>query len=433
MTADVYRLVIALSYASQQMPLSVSGRLTVDALNAYVHHIEPNTAGPTLEVARPVAVSRRVDALNWQDGDRLAVFMRPPRTVDPPMPLRSGDVQLTLSNGGVRVTSGRKRQLLAGVPDERGGRLPDVDLRYTVSPEDMDALSPTVLRLTYNPRQRTWQAQSAGRNPVLLDEYILKGDPVAVNHGQRLRIYAANATPTASEPLATLAITLERVETDVNPITLEAGNHTARLTIGTEIPPYMLRASGNLTLTDVLDTLLRHQQDTPLPDDAGVYRLRLAAPSVRLAALDLQPDEFLYAPLQTRPAQSTLTLQDVGPGSYTYRLLAGQQTTEKSVGMRLQPGERVPALDVDLYDVFTANGYPPHAVGGRSPRLMTASYRPEAGVWWAALNERAQLPVFVNMQRLTPSPVALSEGDVITVGPSTADYYARFVVKINHS
>ncbi len=433
MTATVYRLVTALSYASQQMPLSVSGRLTVNALNAYVQHIEPNTAGPTLEVARPVAVSRRVDALNWQDGDRLAVFMRPPRTIDPPTPLRSGDVQLTLSSGGVRVTSGRKRQLLAGVPDERGGRLPDVDLRYVVPPEDMDALSHTVLRLTYQPRQRTWHAQATGRNPVLLDEYRLKNDPVPVNHGQRLRIYPANATPATSTPLATLTVTLERVQTDVNPVTLEAGNHTARLTIGTELPPYTLRASGNLTLTDVLDTLLRHQQDTPLPDAAGVYRLRLAAPSVRLAALDLQPDEFLYAPLQTRPAQSALTLRDVGHGRYTYRLLAGQQTAEKTVGMRLQPGERVPALDVDLYDVFTANGYPPHQVGGRSPRLLTVIYRPEAGVWWAALNERAQLPVFVNMQRLTAAPVALSEGDVITIGPSTADYYARFVVNITQT
>ncbi len=424
------RLVTAFSYSSRQMQTGLSRRLTVTDVARYLGTVEASVTVQTLELARPVLPEQRLGDLNLLGGDRLLVFVRPPRTNELPMPVSEQDVLLQLRAKQFTVRSAGKRQMLAGKPDDVQGVIPDVDLRYAVAPENLDYVSRSAMWLHYE--APTWYVQRTGQNRVMLDEYEVQNERVPLNDGQRLRLYRRTDDPLHAYPLCEFVTTLERAQPEeiASGAGLERGQEQVTLRLGTERPPQTVRVSPSVLLETVLASLMRHNGGGPVPPDAQSYVTRLVPPDARITALDLQPGEFLYAPLKSQIAHSTLILRDVRQVTHTYRLAAGTTTTEKLVGVRLQPGAFVEALDADLYDTFTANGHPPHRYRLHSPFLVQLIYRATEGVWWVRPAERAQVPVYLNTVRLTGQAAPIATGDVLTFGPSTVDYYARLEVDI---
>ena len=100
----------------------------------------------------------------------------------------------------------------------------------------------------------------------------------------------------------------------------------------------------------------------PTSPEMALCRMRLVAPGTRLAALELPPRSFLYAAYDAQLSQRTLTLRDMDRVEHVYTLKA-RGDDALYVGGRLQPGARVPALDVDLYEALEAAGHAPHRYG----------------------------------------------------------------------
>jgi hypothetical protein len=424
------RLVTAFSYSSRQMQTGLSRRLTVADLARYLGTVEADISTRTLEWARPVLPEQRLGDLNLLGGDRLLVFVRPPRTNDLPLPVGENDMLLELRAKQFTVRSAGKRQMLAGKPDDAQGVIPDVDLRYAVAPEHLDYVSRSAMWLHYD--APTWYVQRTGQNRVLLDEYEVQNERVPLNNGQRLRLYRRTDDPLHTYPLCEFTATLQRARPEdiASGTGLERGQEQVRLRLGTERPPQTVRVSASMLLETVMAALMHHNGGGPVPADAQAYVMRLVAPDTRITALDVQANEFLYAPLKAQVAHSTLILRDVRQVTHMYKLAAGTETVEKLVGVRLQPGAYVEALDADLYDTFTANGHPPHRYRLHSPFLVLLTYRATEGVWWVRPAERAQVPVYLNTVRLTGQAAPIAAGDVLTFGPSTVDYYARLEVDI---
>jgi hypothetical protein len=93
----------------------------------------------------------------------------------------------------------------------------------------------------------------------------------------------------------------------------------------------------------------------------------------------------------------------------------------------------VSQLDIDLYELFVAGEHAPHTHGIHSPFLLRLLYRAAEGMWWVRPAERAQLPIYLNTARLTSQAVPLTDGDLLTFGPSTTDYYIRLEANISYS
>lgn len=408
------QFVTTISDASREMHAALSRRLTVGDVARYLSGVEPRADTRTFEIAHPLSPQQPIGELNLLGGDRLIAFTQPPKPTDMPAPVRPGDKLLTLRAGGFEAASQGKRALLVGKPDDAQGVIPDVDMRFVVPADALKHLSPSVLWLAYE--QHTWHAVRTGDNRVWLDEYEIGAEPVPLNDGQRLRIISAEGA------LAELTVAITAAQVTIGE-EIEPGQAHLTIRLGVERDPQTLRASSSLPLAAVYDALLRR-------DLFSVYHMRLIAPGTRLAALDLHDSEFLYTPLQTQFTQNTLVLRSTDNIEQAFELTAGDTDVEKRLGVRLQPYALVSGLDVDLYHLFVANGHAPHTHGLRSPHLLRLMYHATEGMWWVRPAERTQLPVYLNTARLGTQAVPLTEGDLLTFGPSTTDYYARLSVEI---
>lgn len=134
--------------------------------------------------------------------------------------------------------------------------------------------------------------------------------------------------------------------------------------------------------------------------------------------------------MNLRQAQNILALRDVSQRERVYVLAAGYGETEHFIGCRAEADTPSPDLSVDLYESITAQGNDPRPFQGISPYFARISYK--AQNWWLRLDERAHLPVFVNNTRAhSATPIQLTSGDVLSVGPSVTHFYARLEVEVN--
>jgi hypothetical protein len=417
---SVLRVPAALVPSSQHYQTRVSGQVTVGEVARYLSQVEALVEVNMLEIARPVRPDQRVEDLDIQGGDRLLIFTHAARPAELPTPTRPGDKIVQFSLGETLISSRGKKSLMVGKPE--AGFVPDVDLRHFIAPKLLELVSADCLRLYFDPMAQVWYAIRSGETPIMLDELELDTQPVALNDAQWVRFYR----PGDARPIGEMRVTLETVQSGDNTALLPPGNETANLRIGLEKENQTLKVSGSIRAAQIVTSLPQYHH-LPISVEANLYIARLVSPQTTLDMLRLGQGDVLYAALKLRHAQTVLLLRDVHRPEQTYTLMAGQE--ERLIGCRAQAETPQPDLDVDLYDSILAQGFDPRPFQGMSPYYARIVYRADEQSWWLQLDERSQVPVFVNNTRATRSTaLPLMSGDVMSIGPSLSHYYARLEV-----
>lgn len=417
------RLPTNIVLSSREARTQLSRRVTIGELAAYLTQAEPQIEAGTLEIASRVSVEQAVANLDLAGGDRLAIFVRPPRIANFALPLQAGDVILHITSGNFSANSGGRRDVLVGKPDEEQGTIPDVDLRALIAPRYLDYISRSTLWLNYSPGERRWYASRSGQTRVLLNDFDLTETRIPISDGSRIQFFRGSDDPATTRPLGELSLTLEKVIKGTPG--LEPGQQTVTLRLGDERGIQMLAAGDSLSVFDVVRGVLRHNS-IPHSDELAVYHLRLVSPQTRLAALDLPHGKLLYAPLSAYSAAVALHLRDAHDPQRTFTLQPSG--SDLRLGTRLQPNETVAALDVDLYDALVALGNPPHRSGIRSPFMAVLSYQDRT--WWLRSADSRDVSLFVNTARVGNDSVPVTVGDVLTIGNSITRYLARLEVEL---
>jgi hypothetical protein len=275
------RLCIGLVSASRRLELEVSRQGSVEQLAVELGRMK---LGRVPEVAQRLAREARLDQLDLQGGDRCVLITAPPP--DAHASLSPRDERLTL-----RLTSGTFEKMLVGKSEwviGRGGdnSSVDIDLRALTPPELHSYLSRRCLLLRFDATTQTWAAVRVGQTRLFVDEFELDAAPIPLNTAHWLRFYRATDV---SQPLITLALSVQ-VADGAQPA---QERQTVSIWIGGEQPSCWLNTSESLTVEEVMTALARYLR-VSLTDAAGLYRLRLLAPSLKLVALPLKEGDSLY-------------------------------------------------------------------------------------------------------------------------------------------
>lgn len=427
------RLAVTFSAAIRAYHPRLDPAVTVRQLADYLAQLEAQMAGMatgvTLEWARPLNPSQRLNDLDWLGSDRLLIVTTPAQGGDLERAPRPGEQVVKFAAGEFHAQSQGKRDLVIGKRDDSVGSVPDVDLTAVLPAPTLPFVSRRCVQLHYEPDSRLWMAQRAGQTRVLIDEYELDTTPVPLRPAQWLRFYRATDEPgLVAQPLGTLLVTVETAQPVARVAPPPAGHYALTLAAGDENGDLFLNTSDNLLLDEVVTALAR-QQRIDLTTPLQIYRLRLLMPGSQLADLDLRAEDWLYAGVNTRYASSVLRLRDVLHPELRYVLVGGHADSSKTLGCRLrvQGGGILP--DIDLYDSFVAQlgGLPQLA---RST-LVQVIYRAEDQTWWAHTDPTPALPVYVNNLRLTSTPMQLTSGDVMTLGANIQRFYTRLEIDIS--
>ncbi|MFN8377616.1 MAG: hypothetical protein U0452_02995 [Anaerolineae bacterium] len=424
------RLSTQLVNTRQSYALNLGERVTVGQLARYLSQQEAFIDVSTLEVARPVGPNQRLQDVDLQAGDRLAVFTAAPQAGELPAPLNPGDKVAKFIVGDVVITSRGKKSLQIGKPDPQ--RDVDIDLRNLVSPRAIGFISRETMRLDFDDRSKIWYAARTGKTRVLINEFEVGTDRVPLSDVTTLRLYRAGDEPTnpAFQPLAVIRIEMETVQNREDIIYLDQGPVRAPIQIGVGKDRLTLNVSENLPLGQVAGSLLGYYKLNPATE-YQIALLRLIPPATSLGSLKLGQDEFLYAARTQTFALNTLILRDIHQRDRAYTLAAGPEDDVKLVGRRPEAGIEDPELDVDLFEAVIPRGDNPNAFKSLSRRQLRLFYKAAENSWWAQLEERASVPVFVNNTRTSAiAPVQLTSGDVLSFGPTLETYYARLEVEI---
>jgi hypothetical protein len=216
---------------------------------------------------------------------------------------------------------------------------------------------------------------------------------------------------------------------DAKLVYLPGGSFDLPVWTGLERETLKLNASGRLSIDQIAHSLLVKQK-IGHGTAYRTYLLSLIAPATPVSAVKLNKDEFFYAARSVIYTHSRLVLHDIYNRTQTYELVAGRQDEEKLVGRRTHAEEADPRLDVDLFH-SASRPEAPEAFKSISRQQMRIFYKVTENMWWAQLEERTTVPVYVNNLRLTSgTPIQLISGDVLTFGPSVEQYYARLEVEV---
>lgn len=402
-------------HSSYHYPMKVSAQVTVEQVARFLAQYEPRIEARTLEIVLPALTDQPLEGLDLQAGDRLLFFTSASKAVVLPAIVRPGDKTLRFQMGEVAFESRGKKTLLVGKSDATN--MPDIDLRYLVSPQALEFISPNCLWLSFDEFVRTWYVTKAGNTRVMVDEFELGADRIALNETHRIRFLGD------SRPVGEMRVSVETVREQG--MQIAAGNENLELRVGVEAAAQALNASPNVRIEQVAAKLAKYYR---VQGEARLHIARLVAPQTPVGELKLDEDTFLYAPLNLRRAHNILALRDVNQRDRVHVLAAGHEEVEYFLGCRADTP--VPDLSVDLYDSITAQGVDPRPFQGISPYLARISYRGQS--WWIRQDERAHLPVFVNSLRASSTaPIPLSPGDVLSFGPSVTHFYARLEVEVN--
>jgi hypothetical protein len=418
---SITRIPAALVPSSQHYQTRISGQVTVGEVARYLSQQEGQVELSTLEIARPARPDQFMGELDIQGGDRLLIFTHAARQAELPTPSRPGDKIVQFNLGDRVIHSRGKKSLMVGKPE--AGFIPDVDLRHCIAPGALEFISADCLRLYFDEAGQVWYAARSGNNRILLDELELEGYPVALNDAQWVRFYR----PGQPQPIGEMRVTLETVQVGEAAPALPSGGDTAVMRIGLEKENQTLRVSENIRVRQIATSLARYD-GLPATDDLALYIARLVPPQTPLAMLALGEGMALYAALKLRHARHMLLLRDIQQRDRAYTLMAGQG--HQLIGCRAQAETAQPDLDVDLFEVITDQGYDPRPFQGMSPYYARITYRADDQSWWVWLDERSQVPLFVNQARASQSAaLPLGSGDVLSVGPSLSHPYARLEVE----
>jgi hypothetical protein len=414
----------------QRYFLKLGGAMRIGRLARYLSQQEAFIDTSTLELARPVQPTQRVQDIDIQAGDRLVIFAAPPGNAELPAPLNPGDKVIKLIMGDTVVSSRGKKSLLIGKPDP--SREVDVDVRTFVSPKQLNFISRELMRLEFDERSKTWYAQKLGRTRLLVNNFELQNDRIPLGDESTLKLYRANEEPTnpAFRPMVELKLVTETVQSRDDIIYLDAGDIGVTIHVGVEKDSATLNISENVAFGQVITGLAAHMK-MRLDGEYQLAHMRLLPPQTELSSLTLAPDEFLYAARAQSFATNVLVLRDLNNRERKYELVAGPEDDEKLIGRRPEASVEDPELDVDLYDTLMERAGTPNGFKGMSRRQFRVFYRAAENTWWAQMEDRASVPLYVNNTRAAAgTPVQLTSGDVISVGATVENYVARLEVEI---
>lgn len=424
------RITTAMAYSSHHYQTQLGANVTVGEMARYLAHYETRIEASTLEMARVTRTNQRLQDLDLQPGDRLVVFTQAAQPVDLPAPLRAGDRVLRLRLGGFELSSRGKRRLLIGRPDSGQNTIPDIDLRYFVPPNALDAIAGS--RIWLQLQGGMWYASKQGSARVMLDDLELSNTPIMLNQSQGLRLYRTNDDPRSGvPPICDILIRQEVAQAAEDAPYLHAGQMRVQMRVGLENESQGLKASENVSMGQLASSLAAYNQMT-LTTDMQVCVMRLVPPQLRLDMLARGEETFLYTALNVRYARNLLRLRDVHNRAQVYVLSGSREDGEKLIGCRPDSGANGVGLDVDLYDSIVAQGHDPRLFNTLSPYYARILYNAADESWRIRLEERAHVPLFINNARVTSSaPVQLTSGDVISFGPNITSYYARLEVELS--
>lgn len=424
------RLATQIVHARQQYVLTLNEHVTVGRLARYLSQQEAYVDASTLEIARPVLPTQRIQDVDVQPGDRLMIFTGDAENAELAAPLRQGDKLVKFAVGDVLVASRGKKSLLIGKPDGPRETAVDIDLRNFISPRSLNFISRECLRLDYDERNKTWFATKIGRTRVLMDEYEIGADRVPLGDHATLRFYRANDDPRTTRPLGEIRAMVEMVQSRDDIIYVEQGSKFVNVQVGVPRESVALNVSENVSLAQIVTGIAAYRR-TGIPQNVVLYMLRLLAPETRVGSITLGQDEFLYTSRSQSYAHNLLILRDIHDRERKFELAAGLEDDEKLVGRRSDSNAEDPELDVDLYEVLVRRSNNPDAFKSISRRQLRVYYRAAENTWWLRPEERSPVPVFINNARVTSStPAQLTSGDVISIGQTVDNYYARLEVEI---
>lgn len=414
----------------QSYILNLGDSMRVGNLARYLSQQEAYIDTSTLELARPVQATQRLQDVDIQAGDRLIICTAKPTQAELPAPLNPGDKIIRLIMGDVEVSSRGKKMLTIGKPDTN--RDVDIDLRNFISPKQLNYVSRDTMRLEFDERSKTWYAARTGRTRLLINEYELTADRIPLGDLSLLKVYRANEEPSnpAFRPLVEIKLVTETVQSRDDIIYLEAGDRPFRIQVGVERESASLNVSENVPFGQIVTGLAAHL-NMGMNTDYDMYILRLIPPITRLEAIQLGNDEFLYAARSQSYAMNVLMLHDLANHERKYELVGGPEDDIKLIGRRPEAAIEDPELEVDLYQTLVERTGTPNAFKNISRRQLRVFYRAAENTWWAQAEERASVPVFINNTRATTStPIQLTSGDVISIGATVDNYVARLEVEI---
>jgi hypothetical protein len=287
----------ALVQSSSRCEADLSEDVTIGGIARYLGQHETSVSTNTLELARPLLPSQRLQDVNFRPGDRLVIFTQPPEPVEFPAALHRGDRSLKFSLGDFEVSSRGRKILLVGKPDEARGVQPDIDLRDFVPAQSLPFISRECLRLFFDEDEKWWFAQKVGQTRLVIDEFELGDSEIVLDGEKWLYFYRASDDPKlpASRPIGGLRLQVEESSSGSSESDVHAGSHRLGIWLGSEQDSQTLNASENLVMERIVIGLVHYTQIVL----KGEYRLclmRLLSPEVRVGALRLAPDEFLYVP-----------------------------------------------------------------------------------------------------------------------------------------
>lgn len=419
----IVKLAAVAIQSSYRYPVPLHPHAKVGEMARYLSHYEAYVSTRTLEIALPAAPEHRLRDLDWRPGDRLAIFTQAPRLSQLPVPVQRGDRVIKFSLGDFVLDLRGKKSILVGRRDDAHGMIPDVDLRYFISPGWLESLPRACLWLDYDSSSRVWYASRIGQLPLTINDFEIREERLPLNESQWMRIFQPGLSPAESRPIGEVCITVEEAQQGDTVDDLAGGGALVDVCIGTEYPRQTLKISGGLRIGQLMRSVAEYHR-LPIDEEGGVYLLRLVSPETKIEALHFGADEFLYAGWNLPYGESLLLLRDVH-SEVVYRLAAGREDEEKRVGCRPPGSSADSALDIDLYDSFSSQG--------RAARFqMTILYQAAEQSWWLRPSDKGRVPVFINNARIHPGEsVQFLSGDVLSIGPSVTDYYARFEVEIS--
>ena len=426
------RLSTVMVYSSHNYRIQLSGRVTVGDIARYLTQYEAHVDASTMEIVRPVHHPQQLQEVDVQPGDRLLLFLAPTRQVELPAPLKQGDKVLKFSVGDFEISSRGKLRVMIGKLDEARQMVPDVDLRYFVSPESLDYISRECMWLEYDARQKVWYATRQGKTRIMIDEFELGTDKVSLNDDQWVRFYRATDNPRerANRAIGELRLIVEEVMSRDDYVHFEPGNDRINIYVGSEKDDQTLNVSDHLPVGQIVSSLT-HYKGVPTSDNVRSYLTRLVPPSVRVQSLNLSDDEFFYTAGKLRYTQNSLLLHDIHNRDRIYVMSAGIEDDEKVIGCRSQSDIMEPTLDVDFFDALILRGHDQRSYQNIAGYLGRVYFRASENTWWIRLDEQAKVPMFINNARLNSNTLnQLMSGDVLSLGPSVAHYFARLEVEI---
>lgn len=430
----VTKLEAALVSSSHGYHLELSEQTTVRQLATYLSEHEARVATRTLELAQPVPPDQALGDIHLQAGDRLLIFAQLPRQAELPAPVRAGDTVLKFTSGDYELRQHGKHGLLVGRPDELRQTVPDVDLRYFVAPEALAYISRGCIWLNYVEDHGQWFATRMGQTRVMINEYELLSEPMALNPQQHVRLYRASddLAAGAAYPLGEFSLTVDIAPQGQALTYFSPGSWQVGLRVGHERARYFMRSSASLALREIATALAAYDRTSLLPG-AAIYIARLLAPDTRMAAIDMTAGAVLYAATELQFGHNVLRLVDVHRRERVFTLAAAAGN-EQRIGFRAQRDISDTTLAVDLRDALIIHGHDPRTFQNIPRYLARVMYRSEENSWWILAEDRLRTPLYLNNARLTtPAPAQLMHGDVLTLGPSISHYYARVEVEISAS